>query len=162
MCSSLPAKWMHWTQKISEFRTEIELHKPKKCNCGDIVDVTDSSQIGSHFLQDRNTILRFVDRAALYNLFQMKPTRCKLLLSIFISTSLHVSGNCVTIIRGTYCIYTKLVFFSLHGWLSGPQARQPPIQSEKHQSRLDTISTPDDGQVVARNMYRSWNKYIKK
>ena len=39
-----------------------------------------------------------------YYLFQMKPTRCKLLLSIFISTSLHVSGNCVLIIRRTYCI----------------------------------------------------------
>ena len=37
--------------------------------------------------------LCFVDRASLYNLFQMKPTRCTLLLHIFISTSLHVSGN---------------------------------------------------------------------
>jgi len=42
----------------------------------------------------------------------MKPTRCTLLLSIFISTSLHVSGNYVSIIRGTYCIYVTLVFFT--------------------------------------------------
>jgi len=53
----------------------------------------------------------FVDRASLYNLFQMKPTGCTLLLSIFISTSLHVSGNCVPIIRRTYCIYATLVLF---------------------------------------------------
>ena len=58
------------------------------------------------------TFLCFVDRASLYNLFRMKPTRCTLLLSIFISTSLHVSGNYlyVPIIRRTYCIYATLVF----------------------------------------------------
>ena len=37
----------------------------------------------------------FVDRASLYNPFQMKPIRCTLLLSIFISNYLHVSGNYV-------------------------------------------------------------------
>jgi len=51
-------------------------------------------------------------RASLYNLFQMKPTRCTPLLSIFISTSVHVSGNYVSIIRKTYYIYATL-FFSL-------------------------------------------------
>jgi len=66
-------------------------------------------------------ILCFVYRASLYNLFQIKPTRRTLLLSIFISTSLHVSGNYVSIIRRTYCIYTTLVFFTLYGWLSGLQ-----------------------------------------
>ena len=50
---------------------------------------------------------------------QMKPTRCTLLLSIFISTSLHVSGNYVPVIRKTYCTYATLVFFTLYGWLSG-------------------------------------------
>jgi len=60
-------------------------------------------------------IFCFVDRASLYNLFQMKPTRCTLLLSIIISTSLHVSGNYVPIIRRTYCIYATLVFFTLCG-----------------------------------------------
>jgi len=67
-----------------------------------------------------NRILCFVDRKSLYNLLQMKPTRCTLLLSIFISTSLHVSGNYVPIIRS----------ITLHGWLSGLQTRQPPMQSE--------------------------------
>ena len=65
---------------------------------------------------------------ALY-VFQMKPIKCTLIVSIFISTSLHVSGNYVPIIRRTYCIYTTLVFFTLYEWLSGGQTRQPPIQS---------------------------------
>jgi hypothetical protein len=55
----------------------------------------------------------------LYILFQMKPTTCTLLLSIFISTSVHVSGNYVPIIKRTYCIYVTLVFFVLCVWLSG-------------------------------------------
>jgi len=66
--------------------------------------------------------LCFIDRASLYKLFQIKPTRCTLLLSIFISSSLHVSGNCVPIIKRTYCIYATLVFSlcvggSLFCWL---------------------------------------------
>ena len=81
----------------------------------------------------------------------MKPTRCTLLLSIFISTSVHVSGNYVPIIRRTYCIYLTLVFFTPYGWLSG-LLQQPPIQSEKYQCRIDTVSSPDDGNIVARNM----------
>ena len=86
-------------------------------------------------------------------LFQMKPTRCTLLLSIFISTSLHVSGNYVPIIRRTYCIYATLVFFTLHEWVSVLlQTRQPLIQSEKYECRIDTVSSPDDGHIVARNM----------
>ena len=67
---------------------------------------------------------------------------CTLLLSIFISTSLHVSGNYVPIIRRTYCIYATL---------SGLQTRQPLIQSEKYQCRIDTVSSPDDGHIVTRN-----------
>ena len=46
--------------------------------------------------------------------FQTKPTKCTLLLSIFISISLHVSGNYAPIIRRTYCIYATLVFFTLY------------------------------------------------
>jgi len=92
------------------------------------------------------------DRAYLYNLFQMKPTRCTLILSVFISTSLHVSGNYVPIIRRTYCINPTVVYFTLCGWLSGLQTRQPPIQSEKYQCRVDTVSSADCGHIVARNM----------
>ena len=57
--------------------------------------------------------LFFIGRAFLYSLFQMKPTRCTLLLSIFISTSLHVSGNYVPIVRRIYCICATLVFFTV-------------------------------------------------
>jgi len=48
----------------------------------------------------------------------MKPARCTLFLSIFISTILHVSGNYVPIIMRTYYIYATLVFFVMYGWLS--------------------------------------------
>jgi len=81
----------------------------------------------------------------------MSPTRCTL-LNIFISTSLHVSDSYVPIIRRTYCIYATLVFFTLCGWLSCLQTRQSPIQSQKYQCRIDTVSSPDDGHIVARNM----------
>jgi len=88
------------------------------------------------------------------NLFRIKPTRCTLLLSIIISTSVHFSGNYVHIIRRIYRIYATLVVFVLYGWLSGllQQSRQPPIQSEKYQFRLDKVSSPDDRHIVARNM----------
>jgi len=66
-----------------------------------------------------------------YNVFQMKPTRCTLLLSIFISTSLHVSGNYVPVIRRTYSIYATLVFFTLYGWLSGRLVCRPNIHQYK-------------------------------
>jgi len=49
----------------------------------------------------------------------MKPTRCTLLLTIFISTSLRVLGNYVPILRRACRIYATLAFFTLYGWLSG-------------------------------------------
>ena len=107
-------------------------------------------------------VLCFVYRASLYNIFQTKPTMCTLLLSIFISTSVHVSGNYVPIIRRNYFIYATLVFFTLYGWLSGLLTKQLPIQREKYKCRIDTISSPDDRHIVARNMYRSWNECTKK
>jgi len=60
-----------------------------------------------------------------YNLFQIKPTRCTVLLSIFISASLHVSGNYVPIIRRTYCICATLVSFTLYGWLTSRPDSHP-------------------------------------
>ena len=80
------------------------------------------------------------------------PARCTLLLSTLISISLHVSGNYVPIIRRTYCICATLVFFTLYGWLSGLQNRQPPIQCEKYQCRTDRVSFSDDSHIVARNV----------
>ena len=67
----------------------------------------------AHLLTFKN--LAHVRRVYLRNLFQMKPASCTLLLSIFISTSLHVSDNYVSISRRTYCNYTTLVFFILYG-----------------------------------------------
>ena len=32
------------------------------------------------------------------------------------------------------------------------QTRQPPTQSKKYPCRIDTVSSPDDGHIVARNM----------
>ena len=60
-----------------------------------------------------NSFLMFFDLIPLYNLFQMKPTWCTLLLSIFISISLHVSDNYVPIIRRTYFIYATLVWLAV-------------------------------------------------
>ena len=63
------------------------------------------------------TSIFFVDPEFLYNLFQIKPTRYTLPLSILTSISLHVSGNHVPIIKRNYCIYA--VFFTLSGLLVG-------------------------------------------
>ena len=83
--------------------------------------------------------LCYVDRASLYNLFQMKPTGLTLLLGIFISTSVHVSGNYVPIIRRTYCLCATLVWVAV---------RKTP-DSEKFQRRIHTEISPDDGHIVA-------------
>ena len=78
--------------------------------------------------------------------FQMKPTRCTLLLSIFISISVHVSGNYVPIIRRSYCIYVTLVFLTLYGWLSGvlvgvrPVSSQPADQTATHTNSKIPVS----------------------
>jgi len=66
---------------------------------------------------------------------QMKPTRCTLLLSIFISTSVHVSGNYVPIVERTYCIYVTLVFFTLYGRLSGLLVGMRLIPTSRPDSR---------------------------
>ena len=81
----------------------------------------------------------------------MKPTRCTLFLSTFISTSLHISGNYVTMIRRTYCIYATLVFFAAYGWLSGllvgmrPQSH--PDQNTRQPPSLIPTSRPDSNTV---------------
>jgi len=62
---------------------------------------------------------------------QTKPIRSTLLLSVVISTSLHVSGKYVPIIRRTYCIYVTLVFFTLYGWQSAVSS-QPADQTATH------------------------------
>jgi len=101
------------------------------------------------------TYFMFCWTTSLCSLFQMKPNRCTLLLSIFISATLHVSGNYVPIVRRTYCIYATLVFFTLCGWLSGLLVGMSLSSQPADQCRIDTVNSPDDGHIIARNMYRS-------
>ena len=35
-----------------------------------------------------------------------------------------------------------------------PADQTPTIQSDKYQCRIDTVPSPDDGHMVARNMYK--------
>jgi len=109
--------------------------------------------------------------------------RCTLLLRIFISTSLHVSGNCVPIISRTSCIYATLIFFTLYGWLSGllQQTGQPPthpnhlagcnsdldlsplfccvlvrVQTEQRRNPPPTFSNNYHCSAKSRHLNRSW------
>ena len=41
---------------------------------------------------------------------------------------------------------------SVHLAAPDMQTRHPPVQSEKYQCRIDTVSSSDDGHTVARNM----------
>ena len=124
--------------------------------------------------------LCFVDRASLCNHFQMKPSGCTLLLSIFISTSIHVSGSYVPIIRRTYFINATLVFFILYGWLPGlmigmsliptitpdshPVSSQPvdqtvtqshPNQHTRQPHSLIPTSTPDSHPVSSQPTHQT-------
>jgi len=104
------------------FWTAAEISLPgrdsRQCHCNESVINYSFTSINTHRSQEyTRQILCFVARTSLYNRFQMKPKRFTLILSIFISKSLHVSGYYVPIIRRTYCIYATLVFFTLYGWL---------------------------------------------
>jgi len=54
----------------------------------------------------------------------------------------------------------KLVFVTLYvciwsaGWVVSiqPADQTPPIQSDKYQCRIDTVISPEDGHMDARNM----------
>ena len=76
------------------------------------------------------------------------------LLYMFRATVCPSSGDVTVQMRHWYfslCIGGCLVF-----WL-GWDSFQPTDQAA-----TDTVSSPDDGHTIARNMYRSWNKYTKK
>ena len=86
----------------------------------------------------------------------MKPIRCTL-LNIFISTSLHVSGNYVPIIRRNNYIYATLIFFHsvwVAVWSAGYFLDQTATHTERKisVSRIDTVASTDGGHIVARNM----------
>jgi len=68
------------------------------------------------------------------------------------------SGELTVSMRHWYFFHSLWVAVWSAGWDEthpNQQTRQPPIQSELYQCRIDTVSSPDDVHIVARNMYRS-------
>jgi hypothetical protein len=53
----------------------------------------------------------------------------------------------------TVCMQ-HLVFVTLCERLTGLQTRQSSTQTEKYQVSHDTVISPDDGHIVARNVHR--------
>ena len=82
---------------------------------------------------------------------QINPTRCTILLSIFISL--------LYMFRTTMCPSSGEITVSMRHWhlslcMGGfwSAEQTPPIKSGKHQCRVDTVISPDDGHMVARNV----------
>ena len=61
-------------------------------------------------------LLCFVDRASLNNLLQISPTRCTILLNIFISVLYMFQASMCPSSGENYYIYATLVFVTLYGW----------------------------------------------
>jgi len=76
------------------------------------------------------------------------------LLCMFRATVCLSSGELTVSMR--HCYFSLCMGGYLVCWL-GWDSFQPTDQTA-----TDTVSSPDDGRIVARNMYRSWNKYTKK
>jgi hypothetical protein len=62
-----------------------------------------------------------------------------------------------------------LVLVTLYGWLSGMQGAIPPCIPDSHphrvtrtKCRIDTVISPDDGHIVARNMERKEINILRK
>ena len=94
-------------------------------------------------------------------ILQINPTRCTILSSIFISflymfraTMCPSSGEITVSMRHWYLSLCMGGVWSA-GWISiQPADQTPPIQSDKYQCRIDTVISPDDGHIIARNMGR--------
>jgi hypothetical protein len=69
--------------------------------------------------------------------------------------SLHISGDYVPIIRRNTCTYATLGTCHL-----SPDSY--PFRLTNTKCRINTAISPDDGQLVARNMYRKEKKHTKK
>jgi hypothetical protein len=96
-------------------------------------------------------------------ILQIKPTWCTIFLCMFYFYSLHVSGDCVPIIRRIYCINATSGTVTLcwwpspsrlHGGMEHPtlHTRRSSTQSDNTRCRTDTVISPDNGHTVARNM----------
>ena len=85
------------------------------------------------FGREKMRILYFVDRASLCNVLQMQPTMCTSSGELTVSMWQWYFALCIG-----GCLVREI--------------RQPPIESEKCQCRIDTESSPDDGHIFTRNM----------
>ena len=101
-------------------------------------------------------ILCFVDRASLYNLVN-KTTWCTIYSwYIYIYQSLHVSDDYGPIIKRYNCVYATLsTCYSV--WMTGMHEHMLLHTSHPHRitstkCRINTVVSPDDGPIVARNM----------
>jgi len=69
--------------------------------------------------------------------------------------SLHVSGDYVPVIRRYNCIYPTLGICHsewMTVWFAGCKPDSHPHRVTNTKCRIDTIISPDDGHIVARNM----------
>ena len=110
-------------------------------------------------------LLCFVDRASLYN-----PVNEAKLVHNFSQYvyffSLHVSGDCVPIIRRNNSIYATLdtcYAVCMTVWYAGCTMHTSHLYRVTNtQCRIETDNSPDDGHTVARNMYRKEINILRK
>ena len=116
-------------------------------------------------------LICFVDRASLYNLVNRTNlvhnfflNMCIAFLYMFRTTMCPSSGEFSVPVR-------HLVFFTLYRWLSGTQGGIfiPPCIPDSHpyrvtntRCRICTVNSPDDGHIVARNMWRKAINILRK
>ena len=83
-----------------------------------------------------------------WKVLQISPTRCTILLSIFISL-LYMFRASMCPSSGENCsIYATRIFVTLYGWrlvcwfdATQPADQTPPIQNDKYQCRIDTATS---------------------
>ena len=115
--------------------------------------------------QNKEWISCFVDRASLYNLLQIEPTWCTNFLNMLIAflymfraTMCPSSGENTVPMR-------HLVFVTLYRWQSGMHGGIPdshPYRVTNTRCRIGTVFSPDDGHIVARNIYSKAINILKK
>ena len=106
------------------------------------------------------------------DILQISPTSCTILLNIFISLLPMFRASMCSSSGENYCIYATLVFVTLYGcclvcWLDWiqPADQTPPIQSDKHHCRIDTVifsywwAHGCPKHVEKRNKFTGWFKY---
>ena len=99
---------------------------------------------------------------------KLSPTRCTILLNIFISLLYMFRKSMWPSSGDNYCIYATLVFVTLCGWrlvcwLDSIQTADhtPPIQSDKYQCRIDTVIFSWWWAHGCLKHVEKWNKHIK-